>query len=159
MKKDFFISLFELLEKKQPVLLATIISQHGSSPRGTGARMALTKDGHQIGTIGGGRLEAILKERFNELIASKTTTILNFILSESEAANLEMICGGSISVLVDPILPENVELFNLYERIDQTIATQKMGWLISQLPSEDVDFVSQKFFITPDKERSGTWLP
>jgi xanthine dehydrogenase accessory factor len=159
MKKDFFIELFELLEKKQPVLLATIISQHGSSPRGTGARMALTKDGHQIGTIGGGRLEAILKQRFNELIASKTTTILNFILSESEAANLEMICGGSISVLVDPILPENAELFNLFERIDQTIVTQKMGWLISQLPSEDIDLAPRKCFITPDKETSGTWLP
>jgi xanthine dehydrogenase accessory factor len=159
MKKDFFIALFELLEKKLPVLLATIISQHGSSPRGTGARMALTTDGHQIGTIGGGRLEAILKQRFKELIASKTTTIMNFILSESEAANLEMICGGSISVLVDPILPENAELFNLYERIDQTIVTQKMGWLISQLPSEDVDFAPRKCFITPDKESLGTWLP
>jgi xanthine dehydrogenase accessory factor len=121
--------------------------------------MALTKDGHQIGTIGGGRLEAILKQRFNELIASKTTTILNFILSESEAANLEMICGGSISVLVDPILPENAELFNLFERIDQTIVTQKMGWLISQLPSEDIDLAPRKCFITPDKETSGTWLP
>ncbi|PKO07117.1 MAG: dehydrogenase [Chloroflexi bacterium HGW-Chloroflexi-3] len=159
MKKEFFVSLFELLEKKQPVLLATIISQHGSSPRGTGAHMALTTDGHQIGTIGGGRLEAILQERFEALIASKTATILNFTLSESEAANLEMICGGSISILVDPILPENIELFNLYERIYQTIVTQKQGWLLSQLPSNDVDFTPQKCFITPEKEISGSWLP
>jgi xanthine dehydrogenase accessory factor len=159
MKKDFFIALFELLEKKKPVLLATIISQHGSSPRGTGARMALTSDGHQIGTIGGGRLEAILQERFNELIATKTATILSFILSESEAANLEMICGGSISILVDPILPENFELFNLFEQINKTIVKQKQGWLISQLPSVEVETTPQKFFITPDKEISGTWLP
>ena len=159
MKKDFFIALFELLEKKKPVLLATIISQHGSSPRGTGARMALTSDGHQIGTIGGGRLEAILKERFNELIASKTATILSFILSESEAANLEMICGGSISILVDLILPENIELFSLFEHINQTIVSQKQGWLISQLPSVEVDITPQKCFITPDKEISGTLIP
>lgn len=159
MKKDFFISLFEFLEKKQPVLLATIISQHGSSPRGIGARMALTTGGHQIGTIGGGRLEAILKERFDEMIASKTATVLNFILSESEAADLEMICGGSISVLVEPILPENIELVNLFERIYQTIVTQKQGWLFSQLPSRDEDIAPQKSFITPEKEISGSWLP
>ena len=159
MKKDFFISLYEYLEKKQPVLLATIIFQHGSSPRGTGARMALTTDGHQIGTIGGGRLEAILQERFDELIASKTATILNFTLSESEAANLEMICGGSISVLVDPILPENAELFNLYERISHTIITQKQGWLFSQLPSANEDIAPKKCFITPEKEILGSWLP
>ncbi len=159
MKKDFFITLFELLEKKKPVLLATIISQHGSSPRGTGARMALTTDGHQIGTIGGGRLEAILKERLNELIASKTATILSFILSESEAANLEMICGGSISILVDPILPENIALVSLFEKINQTIASQKQGWLISLLPTMEADIIPQKCFITPDNELSGTWLP
>ncbi|MBE0685141.1 MAG: XdhC family protein [Anaerolineaceae bacterium] len=159
MKKDFFISLFEFLEKKQPVLLATIISQHGSSPRGTGARMALTTDGHQIGTIGGGRLEAILQEQFDALISSKTATILNFVLSESEAANLEMICGGSISVLVDPILPENVELFNLFDRIYQTTITQKQGWLFSKLPSEDGNISPQKCFISPEKEISGSWLP
>lgn len=159
MKKDFFIALFELLETNQPVLLATIISQHGSSPRGTGTHMALTRDGHQIGTIGGGRLEAILKERFNELIAFKTSTILNFILSEEEAANLEMICGGSISILVDPILPENGELFSLFNQIKQTIVTQKQGWLISQLHSKDVDLTPLKCFITPEKEISGTWLP
>ncbi len=159
MKKDFFISLFEFLEKKQPVLLATIISQHGSSPRGIGARMALTTNGHQIGTIGGGRLEAIMQERFEELIASKTATNLNLTLSESEAANLEMICGGSISVLVDPILPENIALFSLYERIYQTIVTQKQGWLFSQLPSGEVDRTPQKCFITSEKEILGSWLP
>jgi len=159
MEKDFFIALFELLEKKMPVLLATIISQHGSSPRGTGARMALTTAGHQIGTIGGGRLEEILKERFKELIASKTATILSFILSESEAANLEMICGGSISLLVDPILPEKTELFSLFEQINQTVVSQKQGWLLSQLPAGDVDNAPKKCFITPEKEITGSWLP
>ncbi len=159
MKKDFFIELFELLEKKQPVLLATIISQHGSSPRGTGARMAVTSTGHQIGTIGGGRLEAILNERFDELIASKTSIILDFILSDSEAANLEMICGGSISILVDPILPDNIDLIHLYGRIYQTIGLQKQGWLISQLYGQLDGSTPQKCFISSDSEISGSWKP
>ena len=159
MKKDFFISLFEFLEKKQPVLLATIISQHGSSPRGTGARMAVTSSGHQIGTIGGGRLEAILKERFDELIASETSTILDFTLSDSEAANLEMICGGSISILVDPLLPDNKDLIQLYRHVYQTIVSQKQGWLISQLPGKMDGSTPQKCFISSDAEISGSWKP
>ncbi len=159
MKKDFFIELFELLEERQPVLLATIISQHGSSPRGTGARMAVTSSGHQIGTIGGGRLEAILKERFDELIASETSTILDFILSDSEAANLEMICGGSISILVDPILPSNKDLIQLYGHLYQSIVSQKQGWLISQLPGKMDASTPQKCFISSDSEISGSWKP
>jgi xanthine dehydrogenase accessory factor len=70
-----------------------------------------------------------------------------------------MICGGSISILVDPILPENFELFNLFEQINKTIVTQKQGWIISQLPSGEEDIAPKKCFITPDKEISGTWLP
>jgi xanthine dehydrogenase accessory factor len=159
MKQEFFYSLYEILQKKQPVLMATIISQHGSSPRGTGARMAITADKHQIGTIGGGRLEAILHDRFEELISSQSSIVLDFILSESEAANLEMICGGSISVLVDPILPENTGLIEMYEKIHQIINSQKHGWLISLLPDKEIPTIPQKCFFTLDQNKSGTWLP
>jgi len=157
MKKDFFLALFDLLELNQPILLATIISQHGSSPRGTGARMALTADRHQIGTIGGGRLEAILQERFDEFINSKSSTILELTLSESEAANLEMICGGSISLLIDPLLPDHTAIISLY----RMIGSQKQGWIFTLLPDADADTnqLPQKCFVTPDGNIFGSWLP
>ena len=159
MKKDFFNSLFELIQKKEPVLLTTIISQHGSSPRGTGARIAITANGYQIGTIGGGKLEATLQERFEELIASGSATILDFVLSESEAACLEMICGGSLSVLVDPILPDQTELYDLFERISQTVESHQQGWLFSLLPMRGEIKPPEKCFITSTGEIWGNWLP
>ncbi|MDO9084597.1 MAG: XdhC family protein [Anaerolineaceae bacterium] len=155
MKKDFFLSLFDLLELNQPILLATIISQHGSSPRGTGARMALTANRQQIGTIGGGRLEAILQDRFNEFITSKSSTILEFTLSESEAANLDMICGGSISLLVDPLMPDHTEIESLYKMI----GSQQQGWIFTLLPEKDTRQLPQKCFVTPDGNIFGAWLP
>jgi xanthine dehydrogenase accessory factor len=159
MKNDFFRSLFELLQQNQPVLLATIISQHGSSPRGTGARMALTANRQQIGTIGGGRLEAILQDRFKEFITSRSSTILDFTLSESEVANLDMICGGSISVLVDPLLPDDPSITALYEKINQVVSAQRRGWLFSLLPENDADQAPQKCFVSTEGEIIGTWLP
>lgn len=159
MKKEFFISLFEILQKNQPVLLATIISQHGSSPRGTGARMVLTTNKGQIGTIGGGRLEGILHDRFDELIEAQTSVILDFQLSEAEAANLDMICGGSISILVDPIHPENSELISLYEKICQIILSQHQAWIISLLPDDQNMEKPQKCLMSTNQQVSGTWIP
>lgn len=159
MKKDFFISLNELIEKKQPVLLATIISQHGSSPRGTGSRMALCDCKSQIGTIGGGRIEAIIQEQFTALTEADASKIFDFVLNESEAANLEMICGGSISVLVDPIKPENNDLSELFFQVSEAINSHKPGWIISRLPEKGESQPSQKCFITFDGKIFGNWRP
>ncbi len=159
MKKDFYHSLFEILEKKEPVLLATIISQHGSSPRGTGAHMALTANGSQIGTIGGGRIEAIFHERFKDLVSINQSSIFDFILSESEASNLEMICGGSISILVDSILPEDKNLIELFHQVSDTTQNQTSGWIVSLLPSEGKSQMPEKCFISADGFLYGSWRP
>lgn len=159
MKKDFFIALNEILQKEEPVVLATIIYQRGSSPRGTGARMAVLSSGTQIGTIGGGRLEATIQERYSELVNSDHSMVLDFILSESEAANLEMICGGSISVLVDPINPWNQQLKDLYGQISETIVNQEKGWIISLVPDHEIGLPTKKCLITPEGKAIGSWVP
>jgi xanthine dehydrogenase accessory factor len=159
MKNDFYRLLFELLQHNQPVLLATIISQHGSSPRGTGARMALTANRHQIGTIGGGQLEAILQDRFEEFISTQSTIMLEFTLSESEAANLDMICGGSVSVLVDPLLPDNPAIIAFFENVNQLVSAQQKGWLLSLIPENGVHQTPQKCLVSTEGEIIGSWLP
>jgi len=158
MRTDFFTSLNEILQQRKPVVLATIISQHGSSPRGKGARMAISSEKYQIGTIGGGRLEAGLHDKFSEFLERKKSGILDFVLSETEAANLEMICGGSISILIDPIEPDNLDLMNLYAHVQEMILNRKSGWLISWLP-ESNDKLPQKCLITSDQKVIGTWIP
>ncbi len=159
MKKDFFISLNEILQNKEPVLLATIIYQRGSSPRGTGARMAVLPSGVQIGTIGGGRLEATIHERITELLHSGISMVQDFILSEAEAANLEMICGGSISILVDPIDPGNEPLKQLYQQVAQIIGQHGKGWILSLIPDGESNTPAKKSLITSDGKVNGSWLP
>jgi len=159
MKTDFFTSLNEILQNGNSVLLSTIISQHGSSPRGTGARMAVTSNKRQIGTIGGGRLEEGIHEKFPKLMEGQNSVILDFVLSEEEAANLEMICGGSISLLLDPISSTNTALLKMYEKIHQTVIEQKNGWLFSYLPDKTTQESPLKCFISSDQQIVGSWTP
>jgi xanthine dehydrogenase accessory factor len=47
-----------LLDEGRAIVLATIVSRHGSTPRTAGTRMIVTADGRIRGTIGGGLVEA-----------------------------------------------------------------------------------------------------
>ena len=51
----------ELLETKESGVLCIITKKSGSSPRGVGSMMLVTKDGI-IGSIGGGNLEKTVME-------------------------------------------------------------------------------------------------
>ena len=52
--KTLFTELRQLLEQGEEAVLVTIIASSGSTPRGTGSRMLVRKDGSIEGTVGGG---------------------------------------------------------------------------------------------------------
>ena len=84
-------------EKGKGVMI-TIISKKGSSPRGTGSKMFLDKEGRSHGSIGGGNVE------FQALkYAPKAThcEVKTYNLSNQGGANLGMICGGEVEVLYE----------------------------------------------------------
>ena len=67
----------ELLKRGEALILATIVSQSGATPRTAGSQMIVTADGRGIGTIGGGLLEAGTMSRAMGLIERKESAILD----------------------------------------------------------------------------------
>lgn len=86
-------------------VLATVIEKRGSAPRGAGAKMIVYEDGHCIGTVGGGKGEAIVIEEAKRVLSGMTNrTVPDVITVEmtSEAATSEgMLCGGEIDVRLE----------------------------------------------------------
>ncbi len=109
----------ELLKKKEPFVIASIISHQGSMPRTAGTQMIVTADGRGIGTIGGGLLEARSMQRAGEVLHRNTPTLIPFDLSCDDVTAMDMICGGVGMVLLDIIVPcpENVEVFDKWNRM------------------------------------------
>ncbi len=155
MSMKVFQFALENLKSGEPIILATIIRQSGSSPRGKGARMVLNRSGKLIGSIGGGQLEENIKKSFESILTSKKASVSTFTLSESEAESLEMICGGSVSILVEPILPDQTDLISMFQAIVETMQAQRHGWLISQLPVEDQKQANKYGFISSKGVVSG----
>lgn len=103
---DSFDIICDRLERGESLVLATVISRQGSSPRSAGTRMVITQDGQGHGTIGGGLLEARVTQGAMPALAEGRGRVLCFDLTHRDVAVLDMICGGRVDVLLDPVTPE-----------------------------------------------------
>lgn len=103
----------ELLERKTAVVLATIISLEGSSPRHIGTKMLIGADGKNYGTIGGSLLEATVIKESRLLLSGSGSKLMHFALTGKDANAIGMICGGRAVVLLDyvPATKANLEFF------------------------------------------------
>ncbi len=121
-----------ILEQGETLVLATIISQHGSTPRTAGTKMIVSADGQGIGTIGGGLLEARVMRKAGDVFAAGVSRMISFELSHEDVAAMDMICGGNLEVLLELLepTPENRQLFG---RIKQMTAARNPGLLITGL--------------------------
>ncbi|MEG1548718.1 MAG: XdhC/CoxI family protein [Clostridia bacterium] len=77
----------------------TIVKTGGSTPRSSG-KMLVYADGTAVGTIGGGALERASTRDAMECISSGANAYREYDLA-AENKNLGMICGGSVSVLIE----------------------------------------------------------
>ena len=87
------------MEKQHDTVLATIIRESGSTPRGAGAQMLVNAQGPQAGTIGGGNVENLSIIHAQELIARKCGDVREYKLHRSETEDIGMVCGGDVTVL------------------------------------------------------------
>jgi len=94
-----------LIDNNLKFVLATIISRHGSTPRMAGTRMIIAEDGRNIGTIGGGMLEARVIQKAGEVLSTGCPTIMSFNMKPSDMAAMDMICGGALEVLLECVGP------------------------------------------------------
>ncbi len=81
--------------------VATVVRRSGSAPQVVGAQLLLHADGAQVGTIGGGAIEALVLERCREVLADGRPRTVGADL----VRDLGMCCGGSMEVFVEAIEP------------------------------------------------------
>ena len=98
---NIFQTLVYQREKKKDTVLATIIWDDGSAPRGKGSQMLVGAEGLLAGTIGGGAVELKSIRLAQELIeGGGSGFIREFRLSRD--GELGMACGGDVTVLFSP---------------------------------------------------------
>jgi xanthine/CO dehydrogenase XdhC/CoxF family maturation factor len=84
-------------------LLATVVRTWGSSPRPVGSIMALCEDGAVVGSVSGGCIEgAVVKEALDAIKDGKPR-LLDFGVSDEQAWDVGLACGGKVQVFVEKV--------------------------------------------------------
>jgi len=105
MNQEVFAAVAEALEKGEPAALVTIVSTTGSTPQRVGAKMLVFPDGRLVGTIGGGCYENDAFWKAREAITTRKPQLLHYELDDDFAQETGLICGGQMSVYIEPIEP------------------------------------------------------
>jgi xanthine dehydrogenase accessory factor len=110
--KDIYSEITENLQKKEQVVLATIVSSSGSSPLPSGSMMLVKCGGEEIiGSVGGGLLEALVIEDAKKYFREARMPHVGTFDLNDDVSNEGMICGGSVDVLLEPISNDDFVVF------------------------------------------------
>ena len=90
----------ELADAATPFVVVTLIEATGSTPADTGAKMLVTAAGLEIGTVGGGRVEAKAIDEAQSLLLEKGGCKL---ADWSLKADVGMTCGGRVKLFFEPV--------------------------------------------------------
>lgn len=103
--RELLADLTQALETGNDCVYCSVVDTRGSTPQKAGAAMLVYPDGSQGGTLGGGCVEAEVKQRalltLND--AAELPAVLTFHLDDNYGWDDGLICGGRMHILVDPL--------------------------------------------------------
>ena len=102
---DIYQQIVELRRGGRRGAVATIVNVRGSIPSFRTAKMLVRDDGSIVGTIGGGCVEADVWQAAREVMESEKPQTLKFDLNQDPRYDTGLVCGGTLEVFVEPILP------------------------------------------------------
>lgn len=103
-----FSALTHCVRQGGAPVLCTVVDSAGSAPRGAGARMALLPDGTWLGTVGGGAVENLVQRWAVQVMAGEAQGGLEHYSLGGEASRTGMVCGGAVTVCVQPLGAEQL---------------------------------------------------
>jgi xanthine dehydrogenase accessory factor len=156
--QEVFHEAVNLLEKGDPIVVATVIRTKGSTPQKPGSKLLVRKDGSGVGTLGGGCVEGDIWFAAKQLLkAGGPAEYREYQLNEDLAAQDGLVCGGTMYFLIDPVYqPE--DYLDFAREIDSAYLGSAPVALASLIkPAEGQEaHIGAKLFIREDGSTEGT---
>jgi len=102
---DIYEEIVKLRQEGRRGAVATIVNVRGSIPSFETAKILVRDDGSIAGTIGGGCVEAEVWQAAREVMESEKPRSLTFNLNQDPKYDTGLVCGGTLDVFVEPVLP------------------------------------------------------
>jgi xanthine dehydrogenase accessory factor len=105
--REILKDLERWLQEGKQVALATVVSVWGSGPRQPGSKMAISSTGEIAGSVSGGCVEGAVVERALDVLETGRPELVRFGISDEQAWEVGLTCGGAIEIYVEPSGPES----------------------------------------------------
>ncbi len=143
------------LEQGRPCVWCAVIETRGSTPQKPGAAMLVFPDGVQVGTLGGGCVEAEVKQRALQALDAGGTRgeVRTFHLDDIHGWDDGLICGGRMTILLHP-LPAGSDAGPYYRRL-RDLAASGRGFTEAVVVGESADLrIGDRYLFDADGEMS-----
>ena len=87
---------------------AVVVRTFGSAPRPEGAVLIVADDGRLMGSVSGGCVEGAAAEEIERARRTGHARVIRYGISDEEAWDVGLACGGTIDVLVQPTVPDAI---------------------------------------------------
>ena len=84
---------------------AVVVRTFGSAPRPEGAVLLYATDGRIAGSVSGGCVEGAAAEEIDRARTTGRARVIRYGISDEQAWDVGLACGGTIDVLVEPVTP------------------------------------------------------
>jgi xanthine dehydrogenase accessory factor len=129
-------SMCNLLEQGESFVLATVLSQAGSTPRTAGARMVVRSKGSILGTVGGGQVEAEIIQAAKGVFEAARGRIRVFHLQGSLGHGVDMICGGRMEILL-AYIEATARNLGFFQTLQRALQERRRCLLVTALGSPE----------------------
>ena len=101
--KEILPEVERWLEGGEKVVVATVVATRRSAPRPVGTSLAVSESGAMCGSVSGGCVESDVYENAREVLESGESRMLSYGISDDEAWNVGLPCGGEIDVFLERV--------------------------------------------------------
>jgi xanthine dehydrogenase accessory factor len=101
--REILRTLTDSIKSGRDVVACSLVETRGSTPQKAGAWMLVFPDASQCGTLGGGCVEAEVKQHALRLLDGGGAELLTFSLDDNYGWDDGLICGGRMQVLAEPL--------------------------------------------------------
>jgi len=100
---DLLATAAEWHDTGRGVALCTVVNTWGSSPRPTGSQLLVDDGGRFLGSVSGGCIEGAVIREALQVIDTGRPKKLSFGVSDQEAWDVGLACGGTVEVWVEKV--------------------------------------------------------
>jgi xanthine dehydrogenase accessory factor len=155
--REIMERLPDLARKGERAAYCTVVDTSGSTPQKPGAKLLILPSFRNIGTLGGGCVEAEARKQAARLMQEGVRKLLDFRLDSDYGWDDGLICGGSMRIFID--LTDRAEDAAIFTRLNELIAEDVAVALATVVDVKDATegvVVGNKLLLGTDGTRLGT---